>query len=147
MLHTTGTVCDTYVHTCIHTCMHTYEHTNEHTHVYTHTRTYTHTEPYMLAQVNVSPSLSSSSPLDKRIKNTLMTDAFHLSGFTPYSPRHMEADIEKEKQDRLLGKSRPTGVYVCMYVCTYARIYVCVCMYVCMYVCVYVCMYVCQSHL
>jgi hypothetical protein len=32
------------------------------------------------------PSLSSSSPLDQRIKNMLMNDVFHLVGFTPDDP-------------------------------------------------------------
>ena len=33
-----------------------------------------------LIEVNVSPSLSSSSPLDKTIKNMLLTDVFHAAG-------------------------------------------------------------------
>lgn len=62
-----------------------------------------------LIEVNVSPSLSSSSPLDKRIKSMLMTDAFHLSGFTPYNPKKLDADVERERQERLLGKARVSG--------------------------------------
>lgn len=34
-----------------------------------------------ILEVNVSPSLSSSSPMDKEIKNALMTDVFHTIGF------------------------------------------------------------------
>jgi hypothetical protein len=64
-------------------------------------------------QVNVSPSLSSSSPLDKRIKNMLMTDTFHLAGFTAYDPRKLDEEIEKRKQERLLGKSKAPGASSC----------------------------------
>ncbi len=37
-----------------------------------------------LMEVNVCPSFSSSSVLDKRIKTTLMSDVYHLLGFYPY---------------------------------------------------------------
>lgn len=36
-------------------------------------------KPWLL-EVNVCPSLSSSSPLDKRIKTSLVTDTLHLIG-------------------------------------------------------------------
>ena len=36
--------------------------------------------PWLL-EVNTSPSLSSSSPLDKKIKTTLVCDTFNLVGF------------------------------------------------------------------
>ncbi|KAF4656971.1 hypothetical protein FOL47_008656 [Perkinsus chesapeaki] len=39
--------------------------------------------PWLL-EVNVCPSFSSSSPLDKRIKSQLMADAFTLIGFWPF---------------------------------------------------------------
>ena len=39
-----------------------------------------HLKPWLL-EVNVSPSLSSSSPLDKNIKNKLMSDSFHIVGY------------------------------------------------------------------
>ena len=39
-----------------------------------------------LLEVNVSPSLMGSSPLDKKIKGTLISDTFHLVGFYPYDP-------------------------------------------------------------
>ena len=57
----------------------------------------------------MSPSLSSSSPLDKRIKNMLLTDAFHLSGFTPFDPKELTEEIERKKQDRMMGRSKPPG--------------------------------------
>jgi hypothetical protein len=37
-----------------------------------------------LIEVNVACSLASSSPLDKWIKNMLMTDLFHLIGLVPF---------------------------------------------------------------
>ena len=37
-------------------------------------------------QVNVSPSLMGSSPLDRKIKGTLIADLFHLVGFYPHDP-------------------------------------------------------------
>ncbi|KAF4661940.1 hypothetical protein FOZ61_002862 [Perkinsus olseni] len=40
--------------------------------------------PWLL-EVNVCPSFSSSSPLDKRIKSQLMADAFTLVGFWPFN--------------------------------------------------------------
>lgn len=60
-------------------------------------------------QVNVSPSLSSSSPLDKKIKNTLMTDVFHMVGFAPYDATKLAQDAEKAKLERLLGRGRGVG--------------------------------------
>lgn len=39
--------------------------------------------PWIL-EVNVSPSLSSSSYLDKKIKTMLLWDVFHLVGIVPY---------------------------------------------------------------
>jgi tubulin polyglutamylase TTLL4 len=40
-------------------------------------------KPWLL-EVNVCPSLSSSSPLDKMIKTKLLCDALHLVGFCPF---------------------------------------------------------------
>ena len=37
-----------------------------------------------LLEVNVSPSLMGSSPLDRKIKGTLISDMFHLVGFYPH---------------------------------------------------------------
>merc|ERR1712096_302408 len=39
-------------------------------------------KPWLL-EVNLLPSLSSSSPLDKRIKSTLMCDVFYCVGMEP----------------------------------------------------------------
>lgn len=40
-------------------------------------------KPWLL-EVNISPSFSSSSPLDKRIKSVLICDTFNLIGVYPY---------------------------------------------------------------
>ena len=40
-------------------------------------------KPWLL-EVNVQPSLASSSPMDKRIKTMLMCDAMTLVGIRPY---------------------------------------------------------------
>ena len=37
-----------------------------------------------LLEVNISPSLSSSSPLDKKIKTVLICDTLNIVGITPY---------------------------------------------------------------
>jgi len=37
-------------------------------------------KPWLL-EVNVGPDLSSSSPYDKQVKSTLLSDVFHLAGF------------------------------------------------------------------
>merc|ERR1712139_660921 len=45
-------------------------------------------KPWLL-EVNVSPSLSSSSPLDRRIKTTLCADMLTLVGFRPYCQKEV----------------------------------------------------------
>ena len=40
-------------------------------------------KPWLL-EVNISPSLSSSSPLDKKIKTMLICDSLNLVGVSPY---------------------------------------------------------------
>ena len=40
-----------------------------------------HFKPGLL-EINVGPSLSSSSPFDKQVKSILLSDSLHLSGFT-----------------------------------------------------------------
>ena len=55
-------------------------------------------KPWLL-EVNLLPSLSSSSPLDKRIKTTLVCDVFHCIGVQPI-------DLEKLKNS-LRNKNKP----------------------------------------
>ena len=40
-----------------------------------------------LIEVNISPSLAGSSPLDKRIKGTLIADMLHVVGIYPHDPK------------------------------------------------------------
>ena len=53
-------------------------------------------KPWLL-EVNISPSLSSSSPLDKKIKTMLICDVLNLTGVTAYN-RH----VFKEEQARMV---------------------------------------------
>lgn len=52
-----------------------------------------------LMEVNVSPSLSSSSPLDARIKTTLMSDIFNLVGFRVYDKKKI-GDTKMGQEDK-----------------------------------------------
>jgi len=55
-----------------------------------------------LIEVNVACSLSSSSPLDKHIKNMLMTDLFHMVGIVPFDRKRQQEDAEEKRKARLL---------------------------------------------
>ena len=59
-----------------------------------------------LIEVNISPSLMGSSPLDQKIKGTLMADTFHLIGNVPYDERALKTDALKEKMLRRSGSYR-----------------------------------------
>jgi hypothetical protein len=87
-------------------------------------------QPHLL-EVNVSPSLIGSSPLDKRIKGMLIADVLHTVGMYPYDPvllrkydgvRSEESDsiamttalsaataASSGKRSFLAGHSKPTG--------------------------------------
>jgi tubulin polyglutamylase TTLL4 len=58
--------------------------------------------PWLL-EVNVSPSLSSSSPMDKYIKTLLLSDSFYLSGFNIFDRKQIEKNKAKIDKQRLLG--------------------------------------------
>ncbi|KAG7392257.1 Tubulin polyglutamylase ttll4 [Phytophthora pseudosyringae] len=60
-----------------------------------------------LLEVNVFPSLSSSSPMDKRIKTVLVSDLFQLVGIPFVDPRREAQELEKNKQGRLHGIKQP----------------------------------------
>lgn len=62
-------------------------------------------KPWLL-EVNVRPALSSSSPLDTRIKHTLVCDAFNLIGIQPYDKKKYDDDMKK----RIPGVSDPNKV-------------------------------------
>jgi hypothetical protein len=61
-----------------------------------------HLAPWLI-EVNISPSLMGSSPLDQKIKGTLMADAFHLVGSAPYDESALKTDAVKEKLLRMSG--------------------------------------------
>lgn len=55
-------------------------------------------------EVNVCPSLSSSSPMDRKIKHSLLTDTLNLIGIEPPQKKSKDTDKKKERlftrQDR-----------------------------------------------
>ena len=51
----------------------------------------------------MSPSLSSSSPLDKQIKTMVLSDTFHLVGFKLFDRKKLELEQAKKDKMRLLG--------------------------------------------
>ncbi|GMH62764.1 hypothetical protein TrRE_jg1675 [Triparma retinervis] len=59
-----------------------------------------------LIEVNISPSLMGSSPLDQKIKGTLMADVFHLIGNVPYDDKAIKSDNLKERLMRRAGTYR-----------------------------------------
>tara|TARA_B110000503_G_scaffold94042_1_gene141780 strand:+ start:109 stop:411 length:303 start_codon:yes stop_codon:yes gene_type:complete len=58
--------------------------------------------PWLL-EVNVAPSLSSSSPYDKQVKTKLLVDTLHLVGFQIFDRKKVDDDKKKESRHRLLG--------------------------------------------
>ena len=40
-----------------------------------------------LIEVNTCPSFNNSSPLDRKIKTTMLCDTFNMLGFTPYDKK------------------------------------------------------------
>jgi tubulin polyglutamylase TTLL4 len=62
-------------------------------------------KPWLL-EVNISPSLSSSSPLDKKIKTVLICDTLNLVGVFPYDRKQYEKETETYLKKRLLGLDR-----------------------------------------
>lgn len=58
--------------------------------------------PHLL-EINISPSLSSSSPLDKKIKTSLITDTLNLIGVVPYDRKTYDKQMEHLLKNRLLG--------------------------------------------
>ena len=59
-----------------------------------------------LMEVNVCPSLSSSSPLDRKIKHTLLTDLLNLIGIEYNSKKNVMIRKKKDKE-RLLNYGSP----------------------------------------
>ena len=65
--------------------------------------------PHLL-EVNISPSLSSSSPLDKKIKTTLICDTMNLIGIMPYDRKTYDKEMENVLKKRLLGFDKANGL-------------------------------------
>ena len=59
-------------------------------------------KPWLL-EVNVSPSLSSSSPMDKYIKTLMLSDSLYLSGFRLFDRKVLEKTKASNAKQRLLG--------------------------------------------
>jgi len=55
--------------------------------------------PWLL-EVNVAPSLSSSSPYDKMVKTILLSDTLHLSGFNIYDKKQAEEERKRLKKEK-----------------------------------------------
>jgi len=58
--------------------------------------------PWLL-EVNVQPSLSSSSPMDKQIKTSLLSDIFNIIGVVPYDKKKFMKEEESKKVKTFLG--------------------------------------------
>ena len=57
-------------------------------------------KPWLL-EVNVLPSLSSSSPLDKKIKTSLLSDIFNTIGVIPFTKKRLQKELEQEKWGKM----------------------------------------------
>jgi tubulin polyglutamylase TTLL4 len=56
----------------------------------------------------VCPSLSSSSPFDKKVKTTLLSDIFNMVGLEIYDKKKYEKMMETTVRKRLRGLDKPT---------------------------------------
>jgi hypothetical protein len=56
--------------------------------------------PWLL-EINVLPSLSSSSPFDKQVKSMLLSDTMHLVGYQVFDRKKITEDIKQSRKDRL----------------------------------------------
>ena len=53
--------------------------------------------PWLL-EVNVAPSLSSSSPYDKKVKTMLLSDTMHLMGYNIFDRKKIEDEKHANKK-------------------------------------------------
>jgi hypothetical protein len=65
-------------------------------------------KPWLL-EVNVAPSLSGGSQLDRVVKTSLLTDTLNLIGFIPYDRVKHESGYESTKVSRVIRKARGSG--------------------------------------
>jgi len=56
--------------------------------------------PWLL-EVNVLPSLSSSSPFDKHVKSMLLSDTLHLIGFNIFDRRKVDEERKADKNKKM----------------------------------------------
>jgi len=61
-----------------------------------------HLKPWLL-EVNTFPSLSSSSPFDKRVKTMLIADSLTLAGFLPFDHELVDRAVKEDYVKRLQG--------------------------------------------
>lgn len=61
-----------------------------------------HLKPWLL-EVNIFPSLSSSSPFDKRVKTMLVADALTLAGIVPFDHDLVDKAVKEDNLKRLQG--------------------------------------------
>lgn len=66
-------------------------------------------KPWLL-EINISPSLNSSSPLDKKIKTMLLSDIFNTIGIVPYDKKIYEKEQEDMKLQKFLGLKTQTTI-------------------------------------
>jgi len=64
--------------------------------------------PWIL-EVNICPSLSSSSPLDKRIKTKLIADTLTLAGLSPFDHQLVRQAHRREQESKPQHASGPGG--------------------------------------
>ena len=53
-----------------------------------------------LIEVNVCPSLNNSTPLDRKIKTTMICDILNMIGFMPYDKKTLEKELEARKSSQ-----------------------------------------------
>jgi len=57
-----------------------------------------------LIEVNTSPSLGCSSPVDRQVKCPMLAELMHVLGVVPYNKAALKAEVAKAKQARLVGQ-------------------------------------------
>ncbi len=61
-----------------------------------------------LIEVNVCPSMNMDSPLDRKIKTSLICDILNLIGFIPYNKRKL---VKEQQRQKVEGKTkRPSRI-------------------------------------
>ena len=64
-----------------------------------------------LIEVNTCPSLAADSPLDSRVKTSMISDLMNLVGVIPFDLNEYKAEVEARKQARLTGLGREVMQY------------------------------------